>query len=60
MTPTAGKGLAARAVVVLLLAMLCVPSCGRKAKPEPKWGGSGTIIPFPAARVATAPENVAR
>lgn len=60
MTPTAGKRRAAGAVVLLLLALLCFPSCGRKAKPEPKWGGSGTIIPFPAARVASAPGNTAR
>lgn len=60
MTPTARKGMAAGAVVVLLLGLLCFPSCGRKAKPEPKWGGSGAIIPFPAARVASVPGSVAR
>ena len=60
MTPTTGKGMAAGAVVVLLLALLCFPSCGRKAKPEPKWSGSGTITPFPTARVASVPGNSAR
>lgn len=60
MTPTARKGKAAGAIVVLCLALLCVPSCGRKAKPEPKWGGAGTIHPFPPARIASAPGKASR
>lgn len=60
MTPPARKGMAAGAGVVLLLALLLLSSCGRKAKPEPKWGGSRTIIPSPAARVASVPGNAAR
>jgi hypothetical protein len=58
MIPTARKGVAAGTVAVLLLVLLCIPSCGRKAKPEPKWGGSsGTHLPFPASRVASVPGN---
>lgn len=60
MIPTAGKGRTAGAVVLLVLALLAFPSCGRKAKPEPKWSGSGPNIPFPAARVASVPGDAAR
>ena len=60
MTPAAGKGRAAGWAVVLVLALLCVASCGRKAKPEPKWGVSGSILPSPAVRVASGPGNHAR
>lgn len=59
MIPTTRKGMAAGVVVVLLLALL-FSSCGRKAKPEPKWGRSGTIVPFPAARVASRPGHAPR
>lgn len=60
MRTTAGRGTVAAAVAVLLLLLWMAPSCGRKAKPEPKWGRSGPTVPVSLARIASAPGNAAR
>lgn len=60
MIPKGKPGIPVRAAAVLLLLLLCVPSCGRKAKPEPKWGAGVMNIPFSAAGAVSAAGSSAR